>query len=470
MKPADRYTRFWQSLPETQRTAGQIAGVTAVGCGATHSIMERCNFSCTSCYLSAAANATRPAPFEDVCRQLDDLRSYLGPAGKCQITSGEVTLLPAADLGRIVAYALSIGLDPMVMTNGERLLDDPAYLPTLVRDHGLRKVSFHVDSTQRGRPGWRRDQPEQDLHALRDRFADLVRSTRRQTGAVLHAAMTMTVTEANADGVPTVIDWALDNADAIRLVSFLPVAPVGRTTDARASDLDADLDADLDLDGVWRLVCRGAGQPLHRDALRFGHRECNITVPVLILHTGADRHIVEVVRQHRRWDRRIMRRALREFAPQVQVDDRLARTVLRLGMRLLTRPLTLVEVTAYAVYRASAESRALRSMLAALLRGRRLRLRPQMVVVHKFMGADEIDTDLGRERLQACVFRVPVDGQMVSMCQVNAGDIRRTLNDRLRRVSAPDHSSDHSTANRTPQTAADNPAPQPDPVPQGARV
>lgn len=348
MKPADRYKRFWQSLPVAQRTDGQIAGVTAVGCGATHSIMERCNFSCTSCYLSEAANATRPAPFEDVCRQLDDLRSYLGPAGKCQITSGEVTLLPADELGRIVEYALRIGLDPMVMTNGERLLDDPDYLLTLVREYGLRKLSFHVDATQRGRPGWRRDQHEDELHTQRDRFADLVRTTRRQTGAVLHAAMTMTVTETNAAGVPAVIDWALDNADAIRLVSFLPVAPVGRTRDAPASEQSIE----LDLDGVWRLVCCGAGQPIHRDALQFGHRECNITVPVLILHTGANRHIIEVVRQHRRWDRRIMRRALREFAPDVRVDDRLASTMLRLALRLLARPLTLLELAAYGVYRA----------------------------------------------------------------------------------------------------------------------
>ena len=49
------------------------------------------------------------------------------------------------------------------------------------------------------------------------------------------------------------------------------------------------------------------------------------------------------------------------------------------------------------------------------------------------MSAAEIDTDLGRERLEACVFRVPVDGEMVSMCSVNAGDIRRRLNEGLRR-------------------------------------
>jgi len=342
--------------------------------------------------------------------------------GSASVTSGEVTLLPVEDLGRIVAYALEIGLDPMVMTNGERLLQQADYLATLVRDHGLQKVSFHVDSTQRGRPGWRREQAEEELHPLRDRFAELVRQTRDQTGQVLHAAMTMTVTDANVAGVPGVMDWALDNADAVRLVSFLPVAPVGRTRDEGADDLD--------LDGVWRLICQGAGQLLNRDALRFGHRECNITVPVVVVHTGARRRIIEVVRAERSWDRRVMRRALREFAPGMHVDARLPRTVMRLAMALLLRPLTLMELCAYGLYRAWTEKATIGSILAALCTRQGFRLRPQMLVTHRFMGAAEIDTELGRERLQACVFRVPVDGEMVSMCQVNAGDMRQRLTQR----------------------------------------
>ena len=36
------------------------------------------------------------------------------------------------------------------------------------------------------------------------------------------------------------------------------------------------------------------------------------------------------------------------------------------------------------------------------------------------MSPDELDTDLGKERLQACVFKLPVDGEMVSMCEMNA--------------------------------------------------
>ena len=113
--------------------------------------MEKCNFACTSCYLTELGNRTEPLPFEKVRHQLDTLRRHLGPGAKAQITSGEVTLLPVDELGRIVRYALEIGLDPMVMTNGERFRRDPEYLVALVRDHGLRKIGLHIDTTQKGR-------------------------------------------------------------------------------------------------------------------------------------------------------------------------------------------------------------------------------------------------------------------------------------------------------------------------------
>ena len=41
---------------------------------------------------------------------------------------------------------------------------------------------------------------------------------------------------------------------------------------------------------------------------------------------------------------------------------------------------------------------------------------------------------MGRERLDACAFKVPVDGRMVSMCEMNATGLRRQLNDKLREV------------------------------------
>jgi len=62
----------------------------------------------------------------------------------------------------------------------------------------------------------------------------------------------------------------------------------------------------------------------------------------------------------------------------------------------------------------------------ALLRP--VRIRPWILVVQGFMNREELSTPLGRERLGACVFRVPVGGRMVSMCELNATELRLELN------------------------------------------
>ena len=174
----------WDTLPESLKVPQQAMGRRLVTCGATHGVMERCNFACTSCYLTDIANAVQPLPFEEVKKQLDTLRLHLGSAGKAQITSGEVTLLPREELGRIVGYARAIGLEPMVMTNGERFLDEPDYLEYLVGEHGLKKVAIHIDTTQTGRRGMAPTARESDLLDLRDRFATLVGTRRLPTPSI----------------------------------------------------------------------------------------------------------------------------------------------------------------------------------------------------------------------------------------------------------------------------------------------
>ena len=51
----------------------------------------------------------------------------------------------------------------------------------------------------------------------------------------------------------------------------------------------------------------------------------------------------------------------------------------------------------------------------------------------------------GLERLQACVFKLPVNGEMVSMCEMNATDLRRKLN--LQQLNG--RGAGRSAANRT---------------------
>ncbi len=435
--PPNRYQNRWDTLPEHLRVPQQLAGVGAVACGATHSIMEKCNFACTSCYLSDVANYTAPLPFEQVQVQLDELRDHLGPGGKCQITSGEVTLLDPHNLGRIVAYAKQIGLDPMVMTNGQRLLQISDYLPTLVGRYGLEKIGFHVDVTQKGRPGLTESTRERDLHGVRDRFADLIRSTRRQTGKPLHAGSTVTVTERNYGDIPDVVRWALDNADSVRIISFLPAAEVGRIQDRRIRHVT--------MDGVWEKVCEGVGVKLNRHAMHYGHTECSITVPVLIATTGDRHHVVEVVREGRRWDLRVFSRALREFSHCVDLNNTTWRNLVSVAVQLMRRPSALGELTIYSLYRLWAARRVAASLAWHLATLRRTRVRPLLLVVHRFMSPDELDTPVGQERLQACVFKLPVDGEMVSMCEMNAThrlsvNLRHTSEEPVPTLSSPEPS------------------------------
>lgn len=382
--------------------------------------MERCNFYCTSCYLSDVANRTSPLPFSDVKSQLDSLRAALGSGGKVQITSGEVTLLPVEELGRIIAYARGIGLDPMVMTNGQRFVDVPDHLSTLVGRYGLSKVSIHIDTTQRGRVGMKPESRERELHPVRDHFANLIRAVRRETGRDLQAAHTVTVTERTVSDIPDVMTWALANSDVFRIMSFLPAASVGRTEDEPVRSLD--------LEGIWKKVCDGVGRSLNRNAMQFGHTECNITVPLLVATFGSRREIIEVVRAGKRWDRRVFRWVLREFMTVIDLNERATVNAMRLVLPLLGRPHRFLELVLYSLYRLVSLGSWPTAFTWSWLKRQEVQVRPLLLVVHKFMSPDELDTPLGRERLQACILKVAVDGQLVSMCEMNGTSLRRDLN------------------------------------------
>lgn len=410
----------WESLPESLKTPQQAAGRAHVACGATHGVMERCDFACSACYLTPIANQTEPLPFAEVQGQLDVLRRGLGPHGKVQITAGEVTLLPPGDLGRIVAYAKQIGLDPMVMTNGQRLEEVPGYLATLVRDYGLRKVAFHVDITQHGRRGSASGISEAALHPVRDRFASLIRAVRQETGRRLHGAHTVTVTAGNIDQIPEIVTWALRNHDAFRMISFQPVADVGRTRDER--------NPDMSIDSVWIRIQKATGIPLNRNALQFGHPACNIVCPLFVVSFGDRQEIVETVPAGDRRGEKIMGELLDTFGGLGQAGDETGRWLLRLLALIARRPGFLIRFATYGAVRSVRERRMIGSVLAALLRFRPVRVLPLIVVVHRFMNGEELGTAEGRERLEACVFRVSVDGKLVSMCELNATDLRLEQN------------------------------------------
>jgi len=277
-----------------------------------------------------------------------------------------------------------------------------------------------VDGTQRGRKGFRVGDGEAAQRPVRDHFAELIRKTRRRSGRHLDAAHTVTVTRDNADEIPEIIDWTLANHDAFRMVSFQPVAEVGRTRDRR--------DAAVSIDAVWSKVCESIGQPLNRNALQFGHPACNIVCPLFVVSLGDRHEIVECAPEGDRRGVSLVGRLLDAVGGLDPLGSDPLRGALRLTAVLARNPGLLASASVYALLRAWRERRLLGAIVTRLATLRGIRVRPWILVVHAFMSPDELSTPLGRERLDACVFRVPVDGRMVSMCELNGTDLRLRMN------------------------------------------
>lgn len=413
-----------EALPECVRQLPhQWLGTVSMGCAATWGIHERCDFSCRACYLTPNANRTPPLPFEEVRAQLDTIRRIKGPGANTQITAGEVTLLPVLELARIVRYARDIGLDPMVMTHGQTFLRDPSYLPTLMRQGGLRKLSVHVDATQRGRPGVPKKPSERDLMPLREALAGVVREARRTTGLPLHADQTVTVTRENIEEIPAVLGWALRNADAFRVLGLLPAASVGRTRD----------DGSVTRAEIGAAITRGLGQTITRSTFEMGHPDCHSQSLFWIARAGERQELVEVRRDGRTLDDLFFadftRGAFQGFHAQDVPREEAVGRVLSLLRRQprygLTWPL-------YSAYRAAGHLPMAGALALSAISGQHVSLRPFGLIVHHFMATDELDTPRGRERLAACTFKVPVNDELVPMCAMNATPMRANLVDDAR--------------------------------------
>ena len=434
----------WESLDPRWRTLGQGLGQQATGCGATIGVHPRCDFACTGCYLGAEANAVRPIGLEQTFRQLDQLRAWLGPKGNAQITDGEVTLLPAGDLVAILRYARHIGLIPIVMTHGDTFRRQPALLEHLMTEGGLTEVSIHIDITQRGRLGYKNPRDEEALKPLREECADMVRLARRRTRLPLRAATTLTITRENLDDVPHVVEWCLQNRDVFGMLSFQPVAQVGRTQEGLSGVTVSELWDRIE--GVlarYGLTRRGPG------ALALGHPDCTrLELLGVYERAGCGPRPFTILRDGYEADTEMMRAFFHCGLGGLNFrDDTSLERVCRTAGILLTEPRWVLGPLRRWILEQIAGLETTAPRLAwDRLRGR-VRIDSFSVVSHHFMGPVELASDKGQERLSACLFRVPVGDDMVSMCRVNAGGVRGAVYLRPRT-----HSSRHD---RGPSTSAE---------------
>lgn len=409
----------WLDLPPKLRVPQQLYGRHDEGCGATIGVMPRCDFTCRGCYLGADANSIPRAPLAAIKAQMRSLRPYLGRWGNLQLTDGEVTLRPAHEVVELLRYARELELVPMLMTHGDTFRRNPDLLSRLMVDGGLREISIHIDTTQRGRRGaaYQDVRHEADLNPLRDEFAAMIRAARANTGRPLRAASTVTVTADNLGGVPGIIDWFLRNSDAFRLLSFLPMARVGRTS--------AALDA-VNMDQLWRAIGKGLPdrsslEVLTRQQWWLGHGGCNRILLGMAYDRPDGRRGYAPFSAADPDDQRVFSKFCERFGGLTFRGDTPGTALGTAAKAVLREPGfvfgTLPRYIGRWLKRVGGKHIAQTLFRFATGRGR---LDVFTIVSHHFMDRDQLATAEGRERLASCVFRVPVDGRLVSMCEVNA--------------------------------------------------
>jgi hypothetical protein len=292
----------------------------------------------------------------------------------------------------------------MLMTHGETFRRRAGLLERLMEKSGLTEVCIHVDTTQRGRRDiYRAARSEAELDGLRTEFAQMIRTARARTGRRLEAASTVTVTQHNLEGVPGIVQWFLANADAFKMVSFQPLAEVGRT-DRSLKGVAAD--------ELWQRIAKGVGDPMiSRGEGWLGHPGCSRFVQGLAVRR---RNGVAFVPLYRR-DQVDEMRTLNELLDRLggvsfrldscsQAWRRAGRIAVRHGGFIIGQLLP--------------------AFVTLLRRARSFRTNYFCIVSHHFMSAAEMKTVRGEERLAACAFRVPINGRLEPMCAVNALSLR----------------------------------------------
>jgi hypothetical protein len=190
------------------------------------------------------------------------------------------------------------------------------------------------------------------------------------------------------------------------MVSFQPLAGVGRTDPALRG---------VHPDELWSRIADGAGNPAIRKGEGWlGHPDCSRFVQGLAVKHGSQP----------RFEPLYDRESPAEMAVLNELLDRLGGTSFRLDDRPKAVKRLARIVSRHGLF---AVSRLLPHALKLLARVRSLRANYFCIVSHHFMSREELETGRGRERLDTCAFKVPVNGKLESMCAVNALGIRESF-------------------------------------------
>lgn len=261
----------------------------------------------------------------------------------------------------------------------------------------------------------------------------MIREARRKTGLRLRAAQTLTVTADNLPQVGEVVSWTIKNRDAFSLISFQPMAMVGRTRKSLRGVTPQTL---------WQEVSRGTetyGLEIKSTRpMNFGHEECTRFVPIMAIEKVAGQpKLVQFIRDQPD-DIAIMTEFFDKGLGGVAFRDDLPIEMVARGAGILKREPRWLFGRARRWINRRLKEEAGTSFFPLLLNGIRGKVRFDGITLtsHHFMEASELTTDLGQARLAACVFRIPYNGEMVPMCQMNAGGVREQF---YAGIAGPEH-------------------------------
>lgn len=371
--------RARQRMQETgQWDSAQFVGRrTAIGCVALE-ITQRCNLDCSACYLSEHAEAVKDLPLEEVFRRIDVIHDIYGADVDIQVTGGDPTLRKADELVAIVRRISERGMRPALFTNGIRAT---RALLSRLADAGLIDVAFHVDMTQERR-GYA---SEIELNELRLAYIE------RARGLPLAIYFNTTVFDGNIDQIPDVVAFFARHSDAVRLVSFQPVAKTGRGTLLQCSSITTN--------AVIRQIEKGVGTSVTFDTAHVGHARCNRYGMTFIANGRAFDAL----------DNKPLYNALLSRTAKIRFDRQRPRHAIATFLKCLAMN---PDVAARASWWFLRKLWRMKHDLIAA-RGRVNKL---SFFIHNFMDACELDP----ERIRACVFMAATRDGPVSMCQFNA--------------------------------------------------
>jgi molybdenum cofactor biosynthesis enzyme MoaA len=171
-------------------------------------VTDRCNTYCRGCYrINGMQGHKSLEQIKEEIKLLKELRN----CDNISIAGGEPLIHP--NILEIVSYIHSLGMKPLILTNGIKLEKNPGFLKQL-KDAGAVGFTFHIDSEQ-ARPHWK-GKTEMELFELRQHYADMV----AEVGG-LFVSFGMTVYPGNLYMVPEMVKWANKNIDKVHGLVFI---------------------------------------------------------------------------------------------------------------------------------------------------------------------------------------------------------------------------------------------------------